>query len=674
MSDSQYNSMIRPLLEALEWRGTERQIHDSLPVDGQFLDLQSFRDAMAHLGYTSVVRRADFKHLNANIFPVIYLDEQQQATLLKSAADAAAIPSPHGTFLVFRMVHNAYDDGTTSLRYELRRFHPLLRQILLLSLIISGVALAPILFNRVVYDHIIAAGSTKGMTMMVVGVLLAMAAEMILRQVRNRWLGFFGGRVDHFVSCSVFERLMYLPPLYTERASVSAQLARLRDFENVREFFTGPLATLFFEMPLVVIYLLVMAVMAQWLALVPVVLVLCYVVLILLVNRKLKEYGQAAATAATQRQEFLLETVSKLRALRLAGMEKAWLDRYHILSGQASLAAFRSGFAAQALETASYILMTIGGIATLGFGVLAVIGNHLSVGALVASMMLIWRIIAPMQICCASITRIQQLASSTKQVQRLLGVAPERDPYAPPSMRPNITGRISFHRVSLRYSAETEPAILGVSFDAKPGQIIAIKGGNGSGKSTLLKLVLGLYQPQGGSVRIDGVDIRQFDPIALRQAIAYIPQSVDLFPGTIRDNLMYADPVIDEKLWDAALTDACAAEELAQLPHGIDTTIEGENATTVPFMLRHRLNLARAYIKPAPIMLFDEASYSLGKDNDEAFVRKINSLRGKSTVLLVTHREDHMQMADILLVMDKGELTHAGPPDQVLTVLRGKRA
>ena len=366
--------------------------------------------------------------------------------------------------------------------------------------------------------------------------------------------------------------------------------------------------------------------------------------------------------------------LDKLRAIRMAGMEEAWQERYRAISGQASLASFGAGFAAQGLETGSYVLMTLGGAATLGFGVVAVIGHALSVGALVSSMMLIWRIAAPLQIACASMTRIQQLAASTRQVQRLLGVAPERDPYAPVAALPQIEGRISFNRVSLRYAADVEAALMGVSFDIAPGKIVAICGGNGSGKSTVLKLILGLYQPQGGSVRIDGVDIRQFDPIALRQSIAYIPQSVDLFPGSVLDNLNFADPMIDELTCQQALQGSCAVEEVQALPRQLKTVVEGDGASGVPFMLRHRLNLARAYIKTAPIMLFDEASYSLGQENDDAFLQKIVSLRGKSTVMLVTHREDHMRMADILLVMDKGELTHAGPPDQVLTVLIGKRA
>lgn len=665
-----FTPLIHPLLRALGWQGAVRDIEDALPLQRP-LDLQGFRDALANLGWRSEMFKSAPAAAPSDAYPLIY-NGAQGPQLVQTPGDAASLPKTRGTCLSFRELRPEETMNTT-LRQALRRFSPLFREITFLSLVIGVVALAPIMFNSILYDHVIASDSTKGMDVVVGGVLLALLVELMLRRRRNARLAWFGGRIDHFVSCSVFERLLFLPPPYTERASVSAQLARLRDFENVREFFTGPLATLFFEMPLVLAYLIAMAVVAQWLALVPLALVLCYVVLILIVNGRLKEYGRVTAAAASQRQELLLETVTKLRAIRLAGVEQAWQERYRKLSGQASQAAFRAGFAAQSLETTSYVLMTLGAIATLGFGVIAVIAGNLSIGGLVAAMMIIWRVIAPMQIVCASITRIQQLAGGTGQVQRLLNVPPEHMVQANAAPRPKIKGHISFHRVTQRYSADSEPALLGVTFEAKPGQVIAIRGRNGSGKSTILKMILGLYQPAGGSVRIDGADIRQFDPIALRQSISYIPQSADFFPGTVRENLSFADPsASDDKIRDA-LRLACALEEVESLPQGLDTPIEGD-AANVSHTLRQRLNLARAYIRQAQIVLLDEASYSLGRENDAAFAEHIRQLRGKSTVIMVTHREDHMRMADILLVIDKGELTHAGPPDQVLNVLRGKKS
>lgn len=536
-----------------------------------------------------------------------------------------------------------------------------------------GISLAPIFYNRSIYDHIIASGSSKGFGMLLLGVLAALSAEAWLRWKRNQRLAFFGGRIDHYVSCCVFERLLFLPPVYTERSTTSAQIARLRDFESVREFFTGPLSILFFEFPLIGIYLIAMLLLSGWLALVPTILVVCYAALIITMGHKLKVHSRMAASTVTKRQEFLLETVTKLREIRTVGLDQIWIERYRHLSGQASYASFQSAFSAQILETLSYSLMILGGVTTLTIGVIMAIEQAMTVGTLVAAMMLIWRIIAPLQICCASLTRVQQLSSSIKQVERMLSVTPEHDPNSTATRTPIMKGAISFHRVSVRYGPESEPALLGVSFDIRPGQIAAIKGNNGSGKSTLLKLILGLYQPQAGSVRIDKTDIRQFDPLNLRQNIAYVPQNGDFFPGSIRDNLLFSNPDATEEDMKQALLESCALGDVEFLPEKLDTIIQIDNHAIISFALRQKLNLARAYIRKASIYLFDEASYSLGYENDLAFEQKIKSLRGHSTVVMATHREDHMRLADQLLFMNKGELTHAGPPEQVLSVLKGKR-
>lgn len=669
--EDKYNFLLRPLLSALGWKGEERHIDEALSDRNQSLDLEGFRDVMVHLGYASILRDVPGSKITENFLPLIVI-ENGNPRLVRSKDE---VPENRECFVLFQpaALPVAPENGVISVRHELRRFEPILRQVVVISLLVGVLALAPIYFNRAIYDHVIASGSSRGLPMIVTGAFLAMAAELFLRHMRNQRLAMFGGRVDHFVSCTVFERLMFLPPIYTERVAVSAQLARLRDFENVREFFTGPLATLFFEMPLVLIYLLVMGFMTEWLVLVPILLLGAYAILLALMRGRLKISSAESATAASQRQEMLLETVGKLHAIRLAGMEDVWQDRYRQISGRASLASFHAVYNAQVLETCSYILMSLGGISTLGFGVIAVIEGHLTTGELIAAMMLVWRIIAPMQICCASITRLQQLKNSIAQVKRLLSFPPEKNPYKPVTDSLKPKGRITFHRVSLRYTPEMEPSLLGVSFDVMPGQVVAIRGANGSGKSSILKLILGLYQPQNGNIRLDGIDIRQFDPVLLRQSISYIPQNVDLFPGTIRENMLFAAPDADDARIRKALGEACALDEVERLPLGLDTRIDGEHSDSISFMLSHRLNLARAYLRPAPIMLFDEASHSLGKDNDDAFIRKLNELRGKSTIILVTHREDHMRLADTLLVIDRGELTHAGPTEQVMTVLKGRR-
>jgi ATP-binding cassette subfamily C protein/ATP-binding cassette subfamily C protein LapB len=665
---------LQAFLTALEWKGDVRSIYEALPSPVESLTIDGFRDAMAHLGFESLARYGNPRRMDVNRLPAIWFDKAGQPHVLLKPEDRAAAPDKMSRLLWFVPIKTSpVADPNTPLLKTLKRFHPLLLQAFLLSLVIGVLALAPTFFNMAIYDYVIASGSPSELGMLSVGVMIGLIFEIGIRHLRARRLAYFGARIDHLVSCAVFERLLFLPPSFTERASVSAQLARLRDFASVREFFTGPLSSLFFEMPLIGVYIIVMAVLSHWLALVPLFLMLAYGGLLWIMNGRVRDCARASSDAMSLRHEFLLETVTRLRAIRLSGMEDVWQKRWRKVSSAASIASFRAGYVSQIVEVASYVLMTLGGVATLGFGVMAVIDQHLTAGALIASMMLIWRIVAPMQVACSSITRLQQLGASSRQVQRLLSMPPEHDPYAPPVQLSNGINQLSFYRVTLRYTQDTEPAVLGVSFEARPGQIIAIRGGNGSGKSSILKLALGLYQPQGGSVRLGGVDIRQLDPQALRQSMAYVPQNVDLFPGSVRENLLLAYPAADEAACMQALETACALEEVMRLPKGIDTVICGDGAEKISFLLKQRLNLARAYLKPSPIMLFDEASHSLGKENDIAFANVINGLRGRCTVVLVTHREDHMMMADTLLVLNNGELTHAGPPDQVLTVLRGKR-
>jgi ATP-binding cassette subfamily C protein LapB len=214
----------------------------------------------------------------------------------------------------------------------------------------------------------------------------------------------------------------------------------------------------------------------------------------------------------------------------------------------------------------------------------------------------------------------------------------------------------------MRYMADAEPALLGVGFKIEAGQVAAVRGANGSGKSTLLKMIMGLYAPQSGCVRLDGIDIRQRDPMLLRRAICYVPQNAQFFPGTIRDNLLLCVPDVTDVEIENALIMSCAADEIASMPKGLDTIIAGDGSENVSFLLKQRLNLARAYLRPASIMLFDEASHSLGAENDKIFRENIELWRGQRTIVMVTHREDHARMADKVLTLDRGELINIETP------------
>ncbi|KAF0143624.1 MAG: ATP-binding cassette subfamily C bacterial [Rhodospirillaceae bacterium] len=166
----------------------------------------------------------------------------------------------------------------------------------------------------------------------------------------------------------------------------------------------------------------------------------------------------------------------------------------------------------------------VASVATLALGVYAIFAGTMTIGALIATMMLVWRVLSPLQMGFVTFTRFEQIAASIAQIDNLMSLKPERDPQTPLRPVKRFRRRISFNRVSLLYAANADPALVGVSFQTEPGEVVAVTGANGSGKSTILKLIAGLYPPQAGAIHIDDLDIRQIDPIQLRLSISYVPQ------------------------------------------------------------------------------------------------------------------------------------------------------
>jgi ATP-binding cassette subfamily C protein LapB len=296
------------------------------------------------------------------------------------------------------------------------------------------------------------------------------------------------------------------------------------------------------------------------------------------------------------------------------------------------------------------------------------------VGGLVASMILVWRVLAPLQTGFISLTRVTQVKSSITQINGLMNIKGERDQHALVTPIKQMEGFVTFARVSIRYSPDSDPALVGVSFDIEPGEVLCVVGGNGSGKSTVLKLLAGMYAPQAGSIRVDNMDIRQMDTVELRHAVGYVPQTIQFFYGTIAQNLRLADPTATETDLYAACEKAEVLDDVLALKQGsgkwarsgFDVRIGDSAFGQMPTSLLQRLNLARGYLKKSPIMLFDEPGNGLDYAGDQAFMRAVDSMRGETTVLMVTHRPSHMKLADKILWLEYGNVRAFGPSAEVL--------
>lgn len=686
---SDFGACMIPLLMALGYRGDMRHIAEALPHFAETLDLTGLRNMMANMTYASRSAKINLKNIDPRLMPCLFVPNRLPAMVpLKRKRDGMIIFNG-GTGKVewlkaCSIPGNAYffdamdleERGATQKRMGwflmiAERFQKLIVYILLVTFFITILQVTSPLFVMAVYDRVIGSSSVDTLSHLLIGISCVMLFDWLMRKMRSKMLMYVGARMDSIVSNAIFMRILSLTPSFTERAPTGAQVARIKDFDSVREFFTGPLMMVFFELPFSVIFFVVIAILGGSLALIPMGTMVLFVLLWALMMPMVAKEEARSRRAGSKKQEFVVEALGRMRALKYGGMESIWMERFRLLSAQSAMANFRTAMINAAVNSIATILIVGSGVLVIGLGVYRVIAGEMTTGGLVASMILVWRVLAPIQSAFIAMTRLEQVRSSIAQINSLMNVTPEREEYAAIEPIKTFKGHIAFIRVSIRYVPEAEPALMGVNFEVTPGQVVAVIGPNGSGKSTIVKLLAGLYTPQAGSIRIDGLDIRQMNVIELRHAVAYVPQSCNLFYGTISQNLRLAHATASDEDLEDACRKAQVYDEIMALPKQFWTRIGDQKSAQLPSSMVQKLSLARAYLKPSTILLFDEPANSLGWEDDQAFIQVVKELRGKRTIFIVTHRPSHIRLADMVLYLEQGYLRLSGTPNEVLKKIPG---
>ena len=664
------------VLAVLGWQGGADDLLAALPHAKPRLDITDLRNTLAMLGYPTRPRRLRRGGLDQRLLPAILLERGQPAAMLYRDADGALLrfdggtgatgacegPKLRGTLLIFTEAMAAGPVQEGWFAGVVRRFGGELPGLFGVSALITLLGVSVPAFTMAVFDTVIAANSPSTLTMLALGTAAALLLEILFRIVRQRTLLRIGERLDRLVSAGVFAQLMSLPTALVERAGTAAQVSRLRDFASIREFLTGSFAVAVLDFPFTLMVLLLMVAFGGWIAVVPLGTAAAFALLFLISRAPIRRAIGVAAQAAQARDALALEALEALQTLKQAGAEERWAARYTAGAAQAANASARVAMLSGAVAVASQTLVTGSGLAAVAVGVVAVLNGAMGPGALVAGTMLIWRILGPLQVGFMILYRWEQTQTSIRQVNSLMALETERPAPGEARMSPPGCGAIVFQRVTLRYLPQSEPVLAGASMAIRSGEVVAITGSNGAGKSSVLRLIAGLYRPQGGLVRIDGHDVRAFDPAVLRRSIGWMPQSPELLYGTIAQNLRLARPTATDAALREAAAEARALEAIEALPEGFDARVGDNLSARLPRSLLLRIALARALRRDAPILLLDEPVSGLDDTCAEAFAEVIRSRRGRCTILMTTHRPSHLLLADRVLRVRGGQIEELPRP------------
>jgi len=675
------SSCLGLLLKLMNTRNTDREVDESLPYYTDSLDLTGFQNAMSHMGYKTSEVECTLGSIERRAFPCLFVPNVDSASAFvvmgrignQIRIGGGDFEEGHlepdlgmlGRAYFYEVSETDLQDNRSWVMRVIYRFSPLIGQATLSSLVSGLVMISGPLFLSIVYSTIIPSGAVDSLVYLSIGAFIALGAGYFFMRHRARILAYISGRIEYLFGTTILQQVLRMAPAYTERASVGSQTSRLQSFEAIRDLFTGSLASTVLESPATLVLLIVLAILNPISLLIFAIMVMVYALMYFIFSGQTRSRVVALSRAVTKRNEFLVEMTGKMRIVRECAAQQLWLERFREISANATMAGYKAEQLSALLVGISYFVMMLSALMIVVATVPSVMTQAVSAGALIASMLLMWKVLAPIQTIFTNMTRIERVRSAARQIDGLMKIAGERQENTTSLVSRGLEGKIEFARASFRYSLNVDPALIGVDFRIQPGDMVAISGANGGGKSTLLKLILGMYQPQAGSILIDNVDIRQLDPLELRRLIGYAPQDVQLFRATIAQNLRLARPeATDDEVYQA-LDMAGALEQILELPRGIEYRV-GDNTNELPSSLRQKLCLARAYLNRAPIMLFDEPGAGLDSLGDQKFMEALKALKGKATVLFISHRPSHIRIADTLLVLDKGYLRAAGPPDELL--------
>ncbi len=677
---SPFAACLMPLLTALGWQGDPRHIVEALPHFAADLDLDGLRNVLIELSFVTKPHDGRLDGVDPRLLPCLHVDDAGRPRVVLESIDGAVrvfdgvqrqeiqlrAAGISGTtyFIEPAEVQEEIGPRKTFLGTIVQRFSGVAMQLGLITLFNNILALGFPLFALMIYDKVIGGQSRELVAYLLAGIGLTFVFDLVLRMLRSRMLAYMGARVERLVAIATLKHLLRLPVGYTESAPIGTQLARLKEFETVREFFTGPLAGVAFDLPFLFVFLLVIAWLGGPLVLVPLLLGLLILLLGYASQDVQSNAMQRVASSQAARHGLTVEIVSNLESIKQSGGAAIWLERYRAASAAAAVDSRRVQMVSGLLNAVSQTLMMLTGMIVLAWGAMRITEGSMSVGALVATMALSWRALAPLQLGLTALTRLGQIRLGMAQIDRLLQLRTElSDRPGPAVVQRVFRGAVTLNRVSLRYRPDAEPALLGVDLVLRPGEMIGITGHTGSGKSTILKVMAGLYQAQAGAVLLDGLDIRQMTPHELRNAVTYAPQNRHLFHGTIAQNLRLAAPTASDDDLKAALAEAGALNEILALPDGLHTGL-GDHAAARQLStgLLQRISLARVYLRPSAVLLFDEPGQWLDELGDAALIESLQRRKGKQTIVIVTHRPSHLTFCDRVLLMENGRIVDTRSP------------
>ncbi|KJY84505.1 ABC transporter [Vibrio galatheae] len=542
------------------------------------------------------------------------------------------------------------------------------RDVLIASILINLFAVAAPMFTRLVYDKVVPNLAFETLWVLASGIFVIFLFDLTLKLLRSYFIDVAGKKSDILISSKLFSKVMGIR-MEARPPSVGAFARHLQEFESIREFFTSATIGSLIDLPFAVLFLLLIWLMAGNLVVVPIVGVLILIIYSALIQGPLRHTIEEGSRLASQKYANLIESLAGLETVKLFGAQSQFQFRWEEAVAHMANWNIKSRRITDGIQNTAGFVQQASNVGMIILGVYLISEGELTMGGLIAATMLSGRAIGPMVQLSLLSTRYNQAKSSMTIIEQVMSMPDEQEEGKRYIHRPIVHGKIELDKVTFHYPDSPIASIRDLSLTINPGEKVAIIGRIGSGKTTLERLIMGLYKPTEGHVRIDDTDISQLHHIDIRRNIGCVPQDSQLFYGSIRDNITLGRPLADDRDVLDAANRAGVTVFTQQDPAGLERQV-GEGGLLLSGGQRQAVAIARSLLGRPPVLLMDEPTSAMDNRSEMHIKQQLSQLKPSETLILITHKTSMLDVVERVIVMEKGSIIADGPKSEVLASLK----
>ncbi len=539
------------------------------------------------------------------------------------------------------------------------------RDVLIASFAINLFIIISPLFVMNVYDRVIPNNAMETLWALAIGGSIAYILDFLLKTVRCHFIDLAGKKSDILLSARLFEQSMGIEMAHRP-VSVGSFAKHLQEFDHIREFITSSTVSTLVDLPFSLLILVVIAWLTGPVAWIIVGAMAILILYSLAIQPGLKEAIENTQQAGAQKHATLVEMLIGIEAVKAQSAEGEQQAKWERLCGHIAQWEIRSRRLTNTAANLSGFLIQFTTIAVVVYGAYRIADQQLSMGGLIATVLLAGRCLAPIAQLSSLATRFYQAKSAFKALEHVVRLPQERLSHDSTITTPNCTNNIAISSVNFTYPNQPAQALNSISLEIRAGEKVAIIGKMGSGKSTLIKLLMRFYRPDSGHLRIDGIDIQQISPHELRQGIGYLPQDPALFFGSVRDNIAFGRGYIEDAEILSAARIAGVTEFTDLHPMGLQMHV-AERGANLSGGQQQAIAIARTLVTHPNLLLLDEPCSSMDTLTEQAVRQRLMAIGKDKTVIMTTHRYSMLEMVDRLIVLEGGQIIADGPKEQVLS-------